>query len=366
MTPLRLWFNETYRGTYQLIGLLRDGARPRQLVVHGSHSVASTPFLQACDTAFVEPAETGDAFVEVALEHCRRHRVDVFVPGREMAAVAGREADFASAGVAVMVSPYQPVVDLADKRTTYRQAPAHGVAVPVWHVAETVGELRAAYGDLTGRGLEVCVKPARDHGARGFRRVVERDDAGELAALAAEPDHTVGLARLEHLLASTERVAPLVVSEWLPGPEFSVDCVSDAAGGLLVAVARGKSGLPWTRELVDEPDLVETARRLVEGYRLRYLSNVQLRRRANGEPVLLEVNTRASSGLYQSCASGVNLPWLALRLLLDGTAGNGTVGEVPRPRLPASLIAMTQAIPFRPPVAPGDEASTPSRRPEPC
>src|SRR5436305_1252782 len=82
---------------------------------------------------------------------------------------------------------------------------------------------------------------------------------------------------------------------------------------LLASAPRSKSGLPWTRELVDDPAAVAFARGMVEGLGLRYLSNVQVRyrHRPDGppEPVLLEVNTRAASGLYQSClASGLNLP----------------------------------------------------------
>ena len=48
----RVWFNETYRGTYQLIGLLREA---RELIVIGSHPVASTPYLQVCDEVIDEP-----------------------------------------------------------------------------------------------------------------------------------------------------------------------------------------------------------------------------------------------------------------------------------------------------------------------
>lgn len=349
MPPLTLFFNESYRGTYQLIGLLRTGLAPRRLVVHGTHSVASTPFLQACDHASPEPAETGPAFVAWALDYCRRHGVDVFIPGREMLAVARAETRFAAAGVRVMVSPAAVVALLGDKRTTYAAAPALGMAVPRWHPATTVREVSAAYEELSAAGLRVCVKPAVDHGAHGFR--VIDGDADAASSLLAPPGPEVTLERLLALLARAEPFAPLVVSELLEGAEWSVDCVSGGDGRPLVVVPRGKSGLPWTRELSQEPDVAAIARRAVEGWGLRWLSNVQVRRRASGEPVLLEVNTRASSGLYQSCASGVDLPTLALRLLLDGPEAALADG-LPAPRLPVSLIAFTTAIPFRPASAP--------------
>lgn len=356
--PLTLLFNEAYRGTYQLIHLLRAAASPRRLVVHGTHSVSSTPFLQACDHAGAEPAATGADFVAWALAYCDRYGVDVFVPGREMLAAARAEAAFEAIGVRLMVSPAAAVQLLADKCTTYAAAPALGIAVPRWHRAETAAEVLAAHDALAADGLAVCVKPAVDHGAQGFR--VIDPDADDPATLAAPPSVHITLERLLGLLERAGRFPILVVGELLEGPEWSVDCVSDGLGRLLVAVPRGKSGLPWTRELAAEPDVIALARAAVQGWGLRWLSNVQVRRRAGGEPVLLEVNTRASSGLYQSCASGVDLAWLALRLLLDGTEAALADG-LPTPRLPVSLIAMTTAIPFLPATPPGGQPPTGER-----
>jgi biotin carboxylase len=98
--------------------------------------------------------------------------------------------------------------------------------------------------------------------------------------------------------------------------------------------------------LVDDRDVVGIARRMVEGLGLRYLSNVQVRYRTRSgtpEPVLLEVNTRAASGLYQSClAGGVNLPDLALRLTLGETV------EPPRPTFGRAVLVYNEAMPFLP------------------
>src|SRR5690242_15737674 len=118
---MRLWFNQTWRGTYQLIGLLREGAG-RALHVIGSHAIPSTPFLQACDSVIAEPEESGEDFVAAALDVCVRHGVEVFVPGREMLAVAEHAEEFRAAGVRVMSSPASAIRTLAIKSTTYKAA----------------------------------------------------------------------------------------------------------------------------------------------------------------------------------------------------------------------------------------------------
>ncbi len=215
--------------------------------------------------------------------------------------------------------------------------PAHAL------VTDLAGFRRAADA-LEDAGLQVCVKPAVGVAGAGFWKLDDATD--DPAALLALPTHAMSRARYEDLLGRAGTVAPLVVSEHLPGPEWSTDCLSDD-GTLLAAVTRGKTAPPFVRTLVEAPALHELAERVVKGFRLGYLSNVQTKERASGEPVLLEVNTRAASGLYQSCTTGVDFPGLALRLLLEGR-----LDEVPEPRLPAALITYADAMPYRPLTAP--------------
>ncbi|MGF7236197.1 MAG: ATP-grasp domain-containing protein [Frankia sp.] len=346
----RIWFNETWRGTYQLIGLLRAGAG-RRLTVLGSHTIASTPFLQACDEVIDEPREVGDAFVETALAMCHRYQVDVFVPNREMLAVAQQADRFKAAGVALMCSPAEAVEIFTTKSRQYTEMASRGLPVPRAVPVRTLAEFRAAYAALVADGLPVCFKPDVDHGGQGFRMIVP--DAEDLPALLAPPSVRVGLGTVERILGSVPDFPALMVGQYLCGPEYSVDVLSDD-GRLLAAVPRGKSGLPWTRELVDDPEVIELTRRVVAAFGLSYLSNVQIRY-DHGRPAVLEVNPRAASGSYQSAAAGVNLPWLALRLAL------GLPFDGPEPTFPHTLIAYTEAMPMRSPRPPAQEAPDGSR-----
>ena len=333
-----MWFNETYRGTYQLIGLLRAD---RDVSVIGSHPVMSTPYLQVCDEVIAEPACSGAAFVAAALELCRLHRVDVFVAGRESEAVASALPEFAAAGISVQVSPAAAIDTLATKGSTYEFAAGLGVEIPAYELVTDVGGYRAACARLARAGLPICIKPDLDHGGHGFRVL----DAGaqDLASLGQPPSVHVAPQVVDLLLASAESFEPLVVSEFLPGLELSIDCLSSSEGELLLALPRRKGGLEWTRELVFDVAAQEIAALLVEAFGLRYLSNVQVKYSLDElrGPVLLEVNTRAASGLYQSCrASGVNLPALALAMAL------GESVTVPEPEYGKTMIVYNEAIPY--------------------
>ncbi len=340
MAAPRIWFNQTYRGTYQLIGLLRE-ARP--VTVVGSHPVPSVPYLQVCDEVVDEPASTGRAFVDEALDICRRHSIDVFVPGREMEAVARAEAEFAAFGVRLQVSPPDAIETLAVKATTYELAAKLGVDIPAYELVEDIAGYRSAVERLTALDTPVCFKPDLDHGGHGFRLLDET--AAGAAALAQPPSVRIAPAVADGLLAEAGRFDPLIVSEYLPGNELSIDCLSAPDGTLLAALPRSKGGLEWTREVVDDALAVAVARAMVQGCGLRYLSNVQVRYAADRSrgPVLLEVNTRAASGMYQSCrAARVNLPALALALTL------GEPVDVPEPTLGGCMIVYNEAMALQP------------------
>jgi biotin carboxylase len=338
---LRLWFNESYRGSYQLIGFLRDNPDRVTVEVLGSHRMDSTPFLQACDRVVPEPGGAAGDFVEAALARCRRDGVDVFVPGRHAAAVAQHRALFEAAGTRVMVSPAAAMRTLSAKATMYAGAAGFGLRVPRHVLVRTVAGFRAACDELADAGLRVCFKPDRDHGGRGFRLLDEA--AGRTRALYEEPAWRIARRHAEELLAQVPEFPPIVVSEYLDGPELSIDCLADD-GRLLVALPRSKSGPSWTRRLVPDGAAVQIARATAGGFRLGYLINVQVRY-AGDEAVFLEVNPRASSGLYQSCRmGGVNLPYAALRLLVTGDPG-----RLPAPQFGAAAIVYNESMPFRSP-----------------
>ena len=334
--PLRLWFNQAYRGTSQLIGLLHEGAARDRLALEvvGSHTARSTPFLQACDEAFPEPEHlVGEEWVEAALAVCAERRVDVFVPGRERLAVARAADRFEAAGVRLMVSPPEALRVLGDKALADAAARALGVPLAVTHVVQDAAGFRRAYEDLRAAGLQACMKPVVDHGAAGFR--VLDETVGAYEDLLVLPSARVHPDDVERRIAERGRVAPLLVCELLDGDELSVDVLSDD-GEVVAAVPRSKGGPQWTRLLVDDPEALAITQTVVKGFGLRYLSNVQVRYGA-GTCRLLEVNTRAASGLFHSAAAGVNLPYAALRLLLDGAV------QVPEPVLGATVLTWTEA-----------------------
>lgn len=108
-----------------------------------------------------------------------------------------------------------------------------------------------------------------------------------------------------------------VFSEYLPGEEFTVDCIADAEGGLLMASprqrARVKSGISVRTQPADLGEEVESiARQLAEVFRFKGAWFFQLRRARNGRLKLLEVAPRIAGSMGLSRSLGINYPLLSL------------------------------------------------------
>ena len=138
---------------------------------------------------------------------------------------------------------------------------------------------------------------------------------------------------------------PTLVMPFLDGAEVSVDVLATGSGEVLAMVGRRHDG-ERRRTIVDDPAARETARILTTVHRIGYLSNTQVRywrgpHDSEQRPYLLEVNTRAAGGLYQTALAGVNLPWGAIQL---------AAGDVPAPIVPifgATYVQVAGAIPLR-------------------
>ncbi|MEV1007379.1 ATP-grasp domain-containing protein [Streptomyces sp. NPDC049881] len=318
---LRIWLSSAGAATTQVIRMLRDNPDAHPVRVHGTNVDPAAPALAACDVAEVEPHRVSDAeYADFALDFCRRHGIDVLIPPRRLDALAPRAADFAAAGTRLMASSPAAIRVLTSKSRTYEAARAIGVPVPDWRVVSDADGLRAAVAELRAAGGAVCIKPAGEYSAFGFRILDDGPPSLRDLLQPARPLVSVGAVAeaLERAAQAREKVPRFIVMPYLDGPEVSVDCLSAPGGELLAAVPRAKQGR--YRLLLDDPEAARIAGLVVGHFGLAYLSNVQLRH-WRGRPVLLEANPRPSAGIFQTAFTGVNLPWAAVRLLLTGDAG---------------------------------------------
>jgi carbamoyl-phosphate synthase large subunit len=120
----------------------------------------------------------------------------------------------------------------------------------------------------------------------------------------------------EELDVALARDASLVIQEYLPGEEYTVDCFSDREKGLLYAAGRKRikitSGIASRSQFVQNTRFADYARRIHKALPFWGAWFFQLKASAEGELKLLEVAPRIAGTSGLSRTSGVNLPLLGL------------------------------------------------------
>ena len=237
------------------------------------------------------PAGADPDFTDVLLARCLALGVDVVLPtvDAELRPLARVREAYAAAGLALLLAPAAALDVILDKLLLVQRC-ASVVRVPR---TEPFGSLL----DPADWSYPVIVKPRTGSGSRGLMTV---GSAAELAAL--------------------ERSPSLIVQEFLPGGEYSVDVLADAGGHVIASVPRLRvrvdSGVSVGGRTVHDAEVEWFGRAVAEATGITYVANVQCKRDRDGVPGLLEVNPRMPGTLGLTIASGVDMPRLALASLL--------------------------------------------------
>lgn len=125
--------------------------------------------------------------------------------------------------------------------------------------------------------------------------------------------------------AMLEREPSLMLLEYLPGAEYTVDCMTDARGTLRFAGVRERlrvmNGISVHSCPVDAPEIAAYAEVINNALHMRGAWFYQMKRNRSGAPVLLEVAPRVSGGMGLFRALGVNLPLLSVYDALGKSVG---------------------------------------------
>lgn len=317
---MKIWFNRWFSTVSHYIELIRDNPDQRKFVIYGSSSNPDAIYLQYCDVAFAEPDISGDEYIEFCLDFCKKHKIDIFIPRKENVLISKRLAEFEAIGVKVLVCPDAELMEKLDNKASAYHLLEHTLvgeepifAIPDYYVVNNRKDFQKACRLLKEDGHQACFKPVIGEGAAGFRVIKDEIDSIE-QLLNQRVNFRIPYKYACEILSQQATFPDLMVLEYLPGREWSIDCV--ASEEHLYAVIPRMKGDGRVRELVESSELIQLAEKFHQTFRLPYVFNIQVKYSSKGIPKLLEINPRMSGGMHISCLTGINIPYLAIKILL--------------------------------------------------
>lgn len=272
--------------------------------------------------SFVQiPKTTDPHFIDALLKICIEKHIQLILPlvTKELFPLSQHKKFFEEKGIRVLISPEKAIAIANNKSFCYRFLKEKGIEIPQFFVVNTVEQFIHAASELGYPEKRFCFKPSLSNGSRGVRIVADNFDETDFL-FNHKPYHIY--INYSHALAvlSAKQFPELLVSEYLPGQEYSVDCLANhGIAGLIVPRIRNKmiNGISVQGEFVYDEAIINYCKQIIEAIGLHGNIGIQIKYSEHHQPLLLEINPRVQGTIVAGLGAGINLPLLAIKQELD-------------------------------------------------
>lgn len=301
-------------GAAGIIKCLRKGKRIHITAADARQNVAGR-FL--ADEFLQIPIATEVHFTDTLLNLCRQKNIHILLPlvTKELIPLASRIKEFELAGTRLLVSSAESLEIANNKSRLYEFLQWRGLDVPDFRVVETTEQFIQAAEELGYPERQICFKPSVSNGSRGFRIISQ--SLNELDLLFNYKPSSVYLTMQEAVrILSSGPFPELLVSEFLPGDEYSVDCLCDNGNPVLITPRIRKkmiNGITVEGQFVQQEEIIAYCQKIIRELRLHGNIGIQVKANNRGRYRLLEINPRVQGTIAAALSAGINLPLLAIK-----------------------------------------------------
>lgn len=273
------------------------------------------------DKSYVVPPGNSPEFIPKMLEIAEKEDIDVILPlaTYELMSFSLNKRKFEDIDAEIMVSDPEPLEIANNKGKLYDFLRDKSIDVPKSKIVEDLSELEKYVFELGYPDVPVCIKPQISKGGRGFRILKINIDKLDLL-MNSKPDNTfTTFEDIRSILQNANPFPKMVVMEYLPGREYSVDVLA-SKGESLITVPRSrdviKLGISFVGMVENNKEVKNMANKIVKEIGLDYNINLQLKYSIDNIPKIIEINPRVSGTIVLCTGAGVNMPYFGIKMAL--------------------------------------------------
>jgi carbamoyl-phosphate synthase large subunit len=265
---------------------------------------------------YVVPKVKDSKYIDALLKICQSEKITTIIPQYtdELVLMSENTDLFKRFGIKVLVTEDIEKLKVANSKDALYKFFNQRAFVPKYTLVSSIDSIKAAVLALGYPSVPVCIKPAKGEGGKGFRIITE-----EKVDIFNEPPGSAKInldAYIDQLKVLAE-IPELLVTEYLPGKEYSVDCVCKA-GITYFCIPRQRMetsmGVASVSLIEKNDELIAYSKEIISDLRLSYNINIQFKYSNEGKPMLIEINPRVSGSLVANYGAGINMLEEALRL----------------------------------------------------
>ena len=273
--------------------------------------------LQMFDQYYQVPRGDDPSYADAILDICIKEKVDVVIPimSVELETLAKNADRFAAAGVALSVSDLENLRIANDKLALLKFMQENGIPTARFCEVNCVADVDKALEEV---GIPVVFKTTEGSGSRGMRIIDPSNSRFDILFHEKPTSAYVTLQDFKETLLEGQ-MPQMLAMEYLPGHEYTVDMLCDHGKVLYSLCRRGlnvQTSIILDGIVEDKPEITGLCNQVAEKLKLTGNIGFDVKERADGTPVIMECNPRATAGVSEFAASGVNLLYLNIKRCL--------------------------------------------------
>lgn len=273
------------------------------------------------DSFYQVPAATDPQYCDIMLDICRKEKVDIYFPtiSAEVSTVSSRKAEFDAIGTKLSISDPKAVAIANNKLEAYEFLQTKGIPVPKYYGVHSVQDFIDGCKVLGYPENPVCLKIVDNSGSRGVRIIDAKRNRYQIFAHEKPNSFFTSYEDMLSILKSVKKLDEMMLVEYMPGNEYTVDLLADHGRVLYMA---GRENVVSLMSIAQESIVAkidsayETSKAIVEALGLDGNIGFDFMKDVNGTPVLMDINPRITATVSVIAAAGVNLPYLRIKQLL--------------------------------------------------
>ncbi len=292
-----------------------NGERNIRLI--GADMNRDDTILQMVDQYYTVPRGDDPGYADAILDICIKEHVDVVIPimSAELETLAKNADRFQKAGVALPISNLESLKIANNKLALLEFMRENGIPAPKFCKVNCVEDVDRA---IEAIGVPVVFKTTEGSGSRGMRIIDPSKSRFDILFHEKPTSAYVTLQDFKETLQEGD-MPPMLAMEYLPGHEYTVDMLCDNGKVLYNLCRRGlnvQTSIILDGIVEDKPEITGLCAQVAEKLKLTGNIGFDVKERADGTPVIMECNPRATAGISEFTASGVNLLYLNVKRCL--------------------------------------------------
>ena len=298
---------------------LKNNSDKRNVVIIGTDMNDDVVGKYICDKfRVIPPAKNSDEYLFALLNICKKDKVDVLLPQNtfELEILANNVSKFENIGTKV-VTATKTSIDIANnKYLLMKTCKRLGVPVGDFYKVNSFDELISKAKILGWPKANIVVKPPVSNGTRGVRIISESIDRKKMFYSEKPTTLYTKMNDLKNIIGDS--FPDLIVTEFLPGKEYTVDVFKDDNNITVIPRVRHqvRSGITFSGEAVKHDDIIKYCKLISEKLNLENCFGFQFKLDKNNVPKILESNPRIQGTMVLATIANANIIYASVKKVL--------------------------------------------------